>query len=96
MLTDLDGGVEPGQEALCGRGRIASQGGTFAVELLASPAFRELVAFTPPHRQAVCLEPYTCTTDAINLQQRGINAGLRVLAPGEQWAGVVEMVRFPV
>ena len=56
----------------------------------------EVVAFTPPHRQAVCLEPYTWTTDAINLQQQGVNAGLRVLAPGEQWTGVVEMVRFPV
>src|SRR5207249_952354 len=41
------------------------------LELWASPAFREVVAFTPPHRQAVCLEPYTCITDAINLQQQG-------------------------
>ena len=30
----------------------------------------------PPHREAICLEPYTCTTDAINLQQQGVNAGL--------------------
>ena len=47
---------------------------------------------TPPHRQAVCLEPYTCPTDAINLQQRGVDAGLLVLQPGEKWSGVVEMV----
>jgi aldose 1-epimerase len=40
------------------------------------------VAFTPPHRLAVCLEPYTCTTDAINLEQQGVNAGWRVLKPG--------------
>lgn len=52
--------------------------------------FRELVAFTPPHREAICLEPYTCTTDSINLAARGIDGGLRVLAPGEQWHGVVE------
>lgn len=44
--------------------------------------FRDCVVFTPPGRNAVCLEPYTCVTDAINLQSRGIDAGLRVLPPG--------------
>ena len=52
---------------------------------------RELVVFTPPHRQAFCIEPYTCITDAINLQQRGTDAGLQVLPPGGQWTGIVEM-----
>jgi aldose 1-epimerase len=49
------------------------------------------VVFTPPHREAVCLEPYTCMTDAINLQQRGVEAGWRVLPPGESWTSVVEL-----
>jgi aldose 1-epimerase len=53
--------------------------------------FRELVAFTPPHREALCLEPYTCTTDAVNLAQRGVDAGWRVLQPGEHWQSVVEV-----
>lgn len=53
--------------------------------------FRELVLFTPPHREAICVEPYTCTTDAINLSGRGVDAGLRVLAPGEHWTGAIEM-----
>jgi aldose 1-epimerase len=52
------------------------------LELHASDNFREIVAFTPPHRRAICLEPYTCVTDAINLQQQGIDAGWRVLNPG--------------
>ena len=43
--------------------------------------------FTPPHREAVCLEPYTCITDAINLHQQGKDAGLLVLSPGETWEG---------
>jgi aldose 1-epimerase len=59
--------------------------------LYVSPDFRELVVFTPPHRQAIALEPYTCATDAINLQTQGIDAGLLVLRPGEEWKGVVEM-----
>jgi aldose 1-epimerase len=56
-----------------------------------SSGFRELVVFTPPHRQAIALEPYTCTTDAINLQARGIDAGWLVLEPGRVWRGQVEM-----
>lgn len=44
--------------------------------------FRECVVFTPPGRSCVCLEPYTCVTNAINLQQRGIDAGLQVLGVG--------------
>ncbi|MFY9254079.1 MAG: aldose 1-epimerase [Fuerstiella sp.] len=54
-------------------------------------SFREIVAFTPPWTTAVCLEPYTCTTDAINLQQQGVDAGLRVLGPGESWSGWIEI-----
>jgi len=53
-----------------------------------SEGFREMVLFTPPHREAICLEPYTCVTDAINLPS---NSGLRVLPPGEHWRGVVEL-----
>jgi aldose 1-epimerase len=59
------------------------------VQIHTSPAFREAVVFTPPHRKAFCIEPYTCTTDAINLQQRSVDAGLLVLQPGETWSGVV-------
>ncbi len=48
-------------------------------------AFRELVVYTPPHGRSVCLEPYTCVTDAIHLQERGINSGWRVLAAGAEF-----------
>jgi aldose 1-epimerase len=46
--------------------------------------FRELVAYTPPGPGGViALEPYTQATDAINLQTRAIDGGLRVLKHGE-------------
>lgn len=61
------------------------------LRVLASPSFREIVMFNPPHRQAICIEPYTCITDAVNLQQRGVDAGWLVLEPGQEWAGVVEL-----
>lgn len=54
--------------------------------------FRELVVFTPPHREAICFEPYTCITDAVNLHQQGIDTGLQLLAPGEIWRGWVQVV----
>ena len=46
--------------------------------------FRELVVYTPPHGRSVCLEPYTCVTDAVNLQQAGHDSGWLVLPPGER------------
>ena len=66
------------------------------VQLHTSQDFREAVVFTPPHRKAFCIEPYTCTTDAINLQQQSIDAGLQVLQPGESWSGKIETsVKLP-
>jgi aldose 1-epimerase len=56
-----------------------------------SPDFRETVVFTPANRQAFCIEPYTCTTDAVNLEARGVSAGWRTLSPGDRWIGLVEL-----
>jgi aldose 1-epimerase len=53
--------------------------------------FREIVVYTPPNRPAVCLEPYTCVTDAINLDRRGVDAGWRVLAPGGDFRTWIEI-----
>jgi aldose 1-epimerase len=52
-------------------------------------AFREHVVYAPLHLPAVCLEPYTCVTDAFNLAARGIDAGMIVLEPGRSWRGQV-------
>ena len=86
-MTDLPGGAGQG---LTLRGLLRSEQGMLTMNTSAD--FREMVVFTPPHRQAVCFEPYTCTTDAVNLQQRQVDAGWKVLPPGQSWTGVVEMV----
>jgi aldose 1-epimerase len=57
------------------------------LRLFCSPVFREMVVFTPPHRQAFCIEPYTCVTDAINRS----DGGLLVLPPGATWSSLVEL-----
>ena len=44
--------------------------------------FGVCVVYTPPHREAVCIEPYTCVPDAVNLASADVQTGLRVLAPG--------------
>jgi aldose 1-epimerase len=67
------------------------------VTQLAGPGFRDYVAFTPPHREAVCLEPYTCVTDAVNLEaQQGIEAGWQTLAPGAEFRTWIEITAGPV
>ena len=60
------------------------------LRVLADKSFRELVLFTPVHRQAVAIEPYTCSADAGNFAARGIDSGWRVLEPGGEWEGAVE------
>lgn len=47
-------------------------------------AFRECVVYTPPHREAICIEPYTCVPGAAELSSRGIDAGLKIVPPGER------------
>ncbi|MBN1418959.1 MAG: aldose 1-epimerase [Planctomycetes bacterium] len=61
------------------------------LRLGADASFREIVVYTPPERQAVSIEPYTCVTDAFNLAPRGIDAGMRVLAPNGSFRASVWM-----
>lgn len=53
-------------------------------------AFRECVVYTPPHREAICIEPYTCVPGAAAMQDPAA-AGLRVLGPGESFEARVEI-----
>jgi len=46
--------------------------------------FRHVVVYTPPHREAICMEPYTTLPNAFNLEATGIDTGLRILGPGEE------------
>ena len=89
VLTEVS--TSAGQDGLRECGVIEGHGKEAPLRLFCSPAFRELVVFTPAHRQAFCVEPYTCATDAVNLQARGIDAGWLTLAPGQRWRGDVEM-----
>ena len=61
----------------------------------ADASFREIVVYAPLARPAICFEPYTCTTDALNLQPKGVDAGLIVLEPGAEWQGTIDIELRP-
>jgi len=65
--------------------KIEMGDGSGTLTLRFDEGFREIVAFTPPHREAICIEPYTCCPASVVMQPQGIDAGLKVLAPGESW-----------
>ncbi len=60
------------------------------VQFLVSEAFQDLVLFTPAHRHAVAIEPYSCSADASNLAARGIESGWQVIPIGAKWEESVE------
>jgi len=53
--------------------------------------FRELVVYTPPHREAICIEPYTCVPGSFDLKGSGEDYGVKLLAPGESFQAEVTM-----
>ncbi len=60
------------------------------LRVVADRSFRELVLFTPPHRQAIAIEPYTSSADAANLAAQGVDSGWRVLERDAVWNTTVE------
>ncbi len=76
---------------LCEASIADSRGATVRIRWPAAE-FRECVVYTPPHREAICIEPLTCAPSAVVLAQRGIDAGWRVLPPGDTFAARVEIV----
>jgi aldose 1-epimerase len=44
--------------------------------------FHECVVYTPPHREAICIEPLTCVPNCFELARLGIESGLKIVPPG--------------
>ncbi|MEQ8848318.1 aldose 1-epimerase [Botrimarina sp.] len=49
-------------------------------------SMRCCVVYTPGHREAICLEPYTCLPNPFAMEAAGVATGLRVLQPGEAYS----------
>lgn len=89
-IADLPEGVRIGDVDLddafrlvpgADRCEILDEAAGYQIAQSFSSEFTQMVIFTPPGRDAVCLEPYTCVTDAVNLTD--IDTGWRVLPPGK-------------
>ena len=76
--------------------RVEDPASRMAVQVEFAAPFRECVVYTPDHREAVCIEPYTCVPDAFRLQPCGVDAGLQVIAPGERRTAEVHMQVMPL
>jgi aldose 1-epimerase len=61
------------------------------LDVRASGNFREHVVFAPLEQSVICLEPYTMTTDFVNLSNRGVDAGITVLEPEATWHGTISV-----
>lgn len=100
---DLRTGVRFGElkidDVLCG---LDFDRGQCAASVIDRPAGRRLtirfgqdfcacVVFTPPHGEAVCIEPYTSASNAFELEAQGHKTGLTVLAPGESRTASIDM-----
>lgn len=72
-------------------GTVADETAGLATVTRFAEPFRECVVFIPPHREAICLEPYTGVPNAFELAERGIDCGLSELAPGESRELLVEI-----
>lgn len=53
--------------------------------------FTTCVVYNPPHREAVCIEPYTTVPDPFSLRAQGIDPHLRILRPGESFCTRIEI-----
>lgn len=74
--------------------RLEAPGSDSRLVVAVDDSFRELLLFTPLHRKAVAIEPYTCATDAANRDGAAKSAaGWIVLPAGGNWTGVVEYRR---
>jgi aldose 1-epimerase len=79
VFTDLTG--EGGQVAAT----LRDAAGRRTVRIAFDDGFGNCVVYNPPHREAICIEPYGCVPDPFRLEAAGVATGLRVLQPGERF-----------
>jgi aldose 1-epimerase len=81
----------PENDQAAPRARLIDPSLKIALEVRADAAFGDFVVYAPPDNPVVALEPYTCAPDAFNLAARGIEAGMRALAPGQTFEAGFEI-----
>lgn len=77
-LTDLARGPD-------GRAVFWLQGKREKISVALGPKYPVAVIFTPPDKEAVCVEPMTAVTNAFNLAHQGLYDALQSIPPGGEW-----------
>lgn len=101
--TDLTNGVDFGQlqldnvftgltfqEKQC-RATIQDPHSERTLCLTFNDMFQQCVLYNPPHREAICIEPYSCVPGAFELSHTAAPTGLMVLEPGQSAEGAVDI-----
>jgi aldose 1-epimerase len=78
VLTDLDRGSD-------GKAVFWVKGKREKISVVFGPRYPVAVVFTPPDKEAVCLEPMAAVTNAFNLAKRGLYKDLQSIPAGGQW-----------
>lgn len=58
--------------------------GRRVVQEFSGKQYPHVVIYTPGHREAVCIEPYTCVPDPFRMQDIGVESNLNILQPGDR------------
>jgi len=103
LAADLQKGMTIGQtkldnvfsgvifnDGLC-QCRVEDPASRRQIVLAFSDLFPHCVVFNPPHREAVCIEPYTTVPDPFSLLEMGVDPNLRVLPPGASWQAEIRL-----
>lgn len=61
---------------------LVDQPGNTRLRIIHDASFPYAVLFIPPHHEAICIEPYTCVTNAVNLDVPWTTGWLQLL-PGQ-------------
>jgi len=85
VLDDIYSGLTTTAAGMCECRLIDSEQRRETVVEFSARQFPFVVVYTPPSpRQAICIEPNTCPTDAFNLEQRGIASNVMALEAGAE------------
>jgi aldose 1-epimerase len=74
----------------CVRTMLADDRGRSIVQTF-DKSFTQCIVYTPPHREAICLEPYTCLPDSYRLRAAGHETGLQILQPGAAFETTIKI-----
>lgn len=68
-----------------GRAAFWVQGRRERITVEFGPKYPVATVFTPPGKEAICIEPMAAITNAFNLAHRGLYPGLQSIPPGGEW-----------